>query len=470
MGFWPDSEDMPSLSEQLIKREAELTQELRELVAKQQKYKDKEAMLREMRKQRLIASKQQQKENKERRKQEREEKARKWKETKEKQIVYLGEGVSGGLKDNKNDEAKLAKYSLPVFIHEGALAQGMQISVGKLRFLAFNRKVSKISHYRQFYMPKKTGGKRLISAPMPDLKAAQEWVLHNILYKVPVHDVVNGFYPKKSILTNASPHLGKDTVINIDLKDFFPTVTYRRVKGLFRSLGYSERISTILGLICTEANTQQVTLDDQNYYIAASERHLPQGAPSSPAITNLLCRKLDARLQGLAKKYQFTYTRYADDMTFSCDQEGQEGIKAFLANIRRVVKEEGFYIHPDKLRIMRKGARKEVTGIVVNEKPNITRKQLDRFRALIFQIEKDGPAGKTWNGSDNVLSAIRGYANFIKMVNPEKGGPLALRVDALLKKHNYKHVIRHYKKAEKTVASEGTSSKSEEKRPWWKFW
>ena len=138
--------------------------------------------------------------------------------------------------------------------------------------------------------------------------------------------------------------------------------------------------------------------------------------------------------------------------------------------IRRIVKEEKLTIHPEKVRVLRKGARKEVTGIVVNDRPTVNARDLDRFRALLFQIEKDGPEGKHWNGSLNLLASIKGYANFVNMVDPIKGKPLTERVNKILATHQFRHVIKHKPKAQ--VAAEAAKQQQEKprKKPWWKFW
>ncbi len=476
LGFWPDQEGMPSLPEQLIKEEGELTRELRELAAKQRKFGNQEQMLKEIRRERMAESRRKQLETKERKKQERIEKAQQWQAFREKEIIYLGEKVSAGLQPGEADAEKLNRYNLPAFSDVAVLAEAMGISMGELRFLSYNRKVSKVSHYKRFYIRKKSGGKRLISAPMPRLKKVQHWVLENLLNKVAIHPAAHGFATQRSIITNATPHLKAELVINIDLKDFFPTIGYPRVKGIFRNLGYSEKIATVLALLCTEPEVDQVVLDGKNYFVAKGERILPQGAPTSPALTNILCRKLDARLLGLAQKYGFTYTRYADDMTFSTSGENRKHITKLLGNVRRVIKEEGLVLHPDKLRIMRKGTRREVTGVVVNEKLTVNRKSIKKFKALLFQIEKDGLEGKHWNGSDNLLASIRGYANHIHSVNPEIGADLAKRTEAVLKKHGYTHTIRYPKKSAQPahgslVGSEHLSQeRGGEGKPWWKFW
>lgn len=469
LGFWKKDEGMPSLPEQLINKEAELTKELQNLLEIQRRYKNKEEALKEVRKARLEESKRKQAENKELRKKRREEKAALWKAKKEKDITYLGDKVSKGLNNKEGDTVKLEQKSLPVVLTAEELSKAMNITVGQLRFLSYNRTISKTSHYRRFYIPKKTGGKRLISTPMPRLKEAQYWILENILNKIPLHDAAHGFITKKSIVTNAQPHVKAEVVINIDLKDFFPSITYPRVKGLFEAMGYSEQVATILGLICTEPDCDLIELDGEQYYAAGTERFLPQGAPTSPAITNIICKKLDARVQGLARKYNFTYTRYADDLTFSASGEAVNNTKTLLAMLRKIIKSESLTLHPDKLRILRKGARKEVTGITVNDKPSVNPKELHQFRALLFQIEKDGIAGKHWKGSPHLLPTIKGYASFVNMVDPEKGKPLMERVNQILQKHGYKHEIKHPKK-QPVVPEQQAPVQEKVKKPWWKIW
>jgi hypothetical protein len=220
----------------------------------------------------------------------------------------------------------------------------------------------------------------------------------------------------------------------LDLKDFFPTVTYPRVKGIFKGLGYSEAATTLLALLCTEPDVDEAQLDNETWFIANGERHLPQGAPTSPALTNILCRRLDARLYGLTTKLVFVYTRYADDLTFSATGEGTRNVNKLKSLVHQIVENEDFHVHPDKTRVMRKGSRKEVTGIIVNDKPAVDRPTLRKFRALLYQIEKDGLTGKRWGHSDDVLSSIQGYANFVSMVDPAKGKLLKEKVKAIVEK------------------------------------
>ena len=431
LGFWKPDETQPQVSEQLIQREGELHRELNDLAQKQRRFENQQAMITEMRKSRMEASKKKQLETKQKNAQKRLDKAEKWKLQQQNAIVFLGEDVSGGLNDNESDVEKLNRFGLPHFADALALAEAMKITLGRLRFLAYNRKISTVSHYKRFYLAKKSGGKRLISAPMPILKNAQYWILENILYKVSPTDSAHGFVPERSIVSNAQNHVGQDVVINIDLKDFFPTLTYKRVKGLFQTFGYSQHIATILALICTEPEVEQIAIDGKIYFAATSERRLPQGAPSSPAITNLICYGLDHRFEGIAKKFGFQYSRYADDLTFSAKGNGKKIVGQLLWSVKQVIENEGFIIHPDKLSVMRKGSQQKVTGIVVNDKMGIDRNELRKFRALIHQISKTGVEGKTFRQGVNLENSMRGYAEFISMVKPEQGQQFKTQLDTI---------------------------------------
>jgi len=439
LGFWAEDEAQPSEPKQLLDKRKALRGELQKLALLQHKVQNPALLLKEYRKKRLAESRQKQQENREKRAAERKERAAAWKKRKSEEIVHLGEDISAGLVHKISDVEKLGRYALPVLHKAPDLAEAMGISIGQLRFLAYNKKISKCSHYKQFFMPKKSGGKRLISAPMPRLKSAQYWVLSNILYKVPVHNSAHGFKPEHSIVSNAAPHVKQDVVINFDFQDFFPTVTFRRVKGVFTNLGYSEHIATILAALCTEAHTEKVVLDNETYYVAMGERYLPQGAPTSPALTNILCYKLDARLLGAAQKLGFNYSRYADDLSFSASGDAaKNNVKTLLWQVKKITAAENFVLHPDKLRIMRKHKRQEVTGIVVNEHLSVDRKTLRRFRALLHQIEQTGLKGKTWGTGANLVASIRGYAQFVAMVKPQKGNALVARTEAVLRKAGVK--------------------------------
>ena len=435
-GFWPKDAEQPTIQEELIKRENDLRRELNTLTAEQRKQKSAKAQLRELRKERMKAARERRAETKARREAERQARAAAWKEKQAHDITYLGEEVSYGLKNTQDRSERLRSAELPAFPDVEFLARAMGLTVSQLRWLTFNRKVSETSHYRRFALPKKTGGTRDISAPLPLLKQAQAWVLDNILYQLEPTAQAHGFVPGRGILTNALPHVGKTLVINLDLKDFFPTIDYRRVKGLFRAIGYSEKLATIFALLCTEPEVDHVEADGRAFYVQTGRRALPQGAPSSPAITNLICRRMDARLRGVAEKFGLTYTRYADDLTFSGDDAQHSAIIGkLLWQVRQVVKDEQFVLHPAKTQIMRKGSRREVTGIVVNEKPNIARKKLREFRAVLHLVDRYGPDGRTWGKGGALFPALHGYAAHVHMVRPELGKRLLAKVEELWERY-----------------------------------
>ncbi len=435
LGFWPSTDGRPNDPATEIRRIGDIQRELQELRSQNTQLHNEAALKQQMLKERMAETRRKRAENKAKREQERLDRATAWATQKQTEIVFLGEGVSGGLNHQASNLERLQQNNLPILHNAVDLAAALDITVNQLRFLAFNRRTSTISHYVRFNISKKTGGVRRISAPMPHLKKVQQWVLDSILEKVALHQSAHGFRRGRSIVTNAQPHVGAEILINLDFKDFFPSISYPRVKGLFRALGYSEAVATLLGLLCTEPEVEEVTLDGKTYFVATTERHLPQGAPSSPAITNVLCRRLDRRLSQMATELGFVYTRYADDLTFSGSVDAHRKVCNILKRTDRIVAHEGLTIHPQKTRVLRKSQQQEVTGVVVNQKLNIDRDTLKRFRATLHHIEKDGLAGKQWGQSSDLLKAIEGFAHFVVMVNPDKGNPYLAEVQRIKKKY-----------------------------------
>ncbi|OWG13454.1 Reverse transcriptase (RNA-dependent DNA polymerase) [Delftia sp. K82] len=442
LGFWPKGEGQPQLAAAHIQREGELQRELAELRQQIAVRQNPERALRQMRKERMQKALAQREETKRRQAQERHDKALAWHAKRATHVGYLGPGVSAALQGPQAGEAppaagerrqadpqRLARHGLPELADAAQLADAMGITVAELRFLGFHREVARTHHYHSFTLPKKTGGERLISAPMPRLKRAQYWVLDNILAKVPAHDAAHGFLAGRSIVSNAAPHAGHDVVINLDVKDFFPSIDFGRIKGVFRHLGYGEAMATLLALLCSENRAQAWQVDGEKLFVGgkARERVLPQGAPTSPMLTNLLCRRLDRRLLGLARQLGFVYTRYADDLTFSASGEAaRDNVGRLLGRVRWILRDEGFTPHPDKERVMRKGRRQEVTGLVVNaDKPGVSRETRRRLRAALHRATQ-ASAGKPahWQGQAAQPSQLLGLAQFVYQVDPVQGGPL----------------------------------------------
>jgi RNA-directed DNA polymerase len=277
------------------------------------------------------------------------------------------------------------------------------------------------SAYVEFEVAKATGGTRRIAAPKHPLRTAQRTILREILAKVPVHEAAHGFVPARSTVTNATPHLKAALLVKMDLVDFFPTIHYRRVLGLFEHLGYPTEAAAALAGLCT----YRPRLADGRMVWPGM---LPQGAPTSPAITNLVCRRLDARLTAFATKLGATYTRYADDLTFSFASE-PEKLGRFLWWVDQICQQEGFTENTKKRRVLRRSCQQRVTGIVVNEHLAVPRAERRRFRAILANVKKNGLAAEA-RGNPDFEAYLHGYAAYVNMVDPGLGARFAQDVRA----------------------------------------
>lgn len=446
LGFWPPANsDLPQSVEEMRARLAPINNELRgvaenarplrlrlsEVERELSSASDIETKIAEVRRARIERVKAARIERKERRAKEREERLAQDKQWRHEQLPHLGRGVSSRLRfDLPSDTKKLGQLNLPVWNEAKDLAAFLGISLGQLAWLCYHREVAPTDHYSHFSIPKRSGGTRAISAPRPYLKAAQHAILHNLLIHIPVHQNAAAFLPRKHIGDNAAQHAhteagGPNVVLRVDLKDFFPSITFNRIAGVFASLGYNQGISTLLALICTESPRVEATFDGQKSHVALGERFVPQGAPTSPALTNLLCRRLDARLSGMAAHFGFVYTRYADDLVFSSSQNEAQVI-LLQRGVLKVLDSEGFIVNPDKIAVMRRGARQSVTGLVVNgtQGARISRRDLKRFRAVLHDIEQNGAEVVSDKMGKSALSYARGYLAFVHMVSPDVAAKL----------------------------------------------
>ncbi|MBX3177173.1 MAG: RNA-directed DNA polymerase [Candidatus Hydrogenedentes bacterium] len=233
--------------------------------------------------------------------------------------------------------------------------------------------------YHTFTLPKRGGGTRTISAPDPELKAAQRQIYQRLLKRLPVHPCVTGFRPGYSIASNAACHAGRAAVIRMDIRDFFGSTDAKRVRRYLQRMGWNRAAAKLLARICTH------------------EGGLPQGAPTSPALSNAVNYRLDARLDGLARKHGAVYTRYADDLTFSLAEDRHNDIQAILYHTKRIVAEEGGYkLHQKKkLRIRRRHQQQQVTGLVVNERVALPRATRRWLRAVDHRLRAGSGATLT---------------------------------------------------------------------------
>ena len=249
------------------------------------------------------------------------------------------------------------------------LARRLGVGEAELRGVAIE--------YHQFQLKKRTGGTRTISAPGEPLKAMQRRILHRLLRRLSAHESATGFERGHSIVSNALPHVGKDVVIKLDLKDFFTSTPAARVDAYFRKIGWNADAAALLTRICT--------------YDGA----LPQGAPTSPRLSNLVNHLLDARIAAFAKSRDVSYSRYADDMTFSAAATSRR-INDLITAVKIIVQDQGYTLHTaKKLRIARRADRQIVTGLVVNEKVNLPRRTRRRLRAVEHHLKTGKPATLT---------------------------------------------------------------------------
>lgn len=259
--------------------------------------------------------------------------------------------------------------------------------------------------YKEFEIPKRSGGTRRITAPVGKLKDVQKCISAILAPYYQLPECVHGFAEGRSVATNAIQHIGKNYVLNIDLKDFFQTITYTRVHKVLQELGFNEEVSDIISRICT------IPMWDEERQMWRNS--LPQGSPASPLLSNIVCRSLDQRMTALAKRYGLNYSRYADDITFSSKHSvyAQEG--EFMRDLERIVTSSGFTINDKKTRLQKKGARQEVTGLIVGEHINTYRQFRKNLRAAVFHAETNGCTPHDFN---NIMGRIS-YLAMVKGTN-----------------------------------------------------
>jgi RNA-directed DNA polymerase len=336
---------------------------------------------------------------------------------------FLGRGVSAGLRYEGGNPVRVESLGLPPLENAAEVAAAIGIAPEELAWLTYHQGAAAVDHYHRFTIPKRTGGERVISSPKRRLRVAQRWLLDAILARLEPHEAATAFRPGHSIVDNAAQHSGKAVVVRVDLEAFFPSITFRRAKGLFESFGYNEGVATLLALLATEAPRVAATLDGVRRSVAVGARQLPQGACTSPALTNLLCRKLDRRLAGAARAFGFAYSRYADDLVFS--HAGLEApVGPLLATVRRIITGEGFRVNEEKTAVMRPQHRQAVTGLVVNETPHVSRRDARRFRALLHHCETEGIDAVSRRLGQSAAAYAAGYLSFLHMVAPEQAAKI----------------------------------------------
>lgn len=291
-----------------------------------------------------------------------------------------------------------------------------------------------LQHYQWRWWPKRDGV-RVLEVPRARLKAVQRRLLDGVLSRVPPHEAACGFTPGRSLLDHARQHVGQAVLMRFDLRDFFGSVRAARVHALFAALGYSTAVSRALTALATSRVPEPYLmrwrdegLIDHEHAARLRIAHLPQGAPTSPALANLCAFNLDLRLAALAQSCGARFSRYADDLVIS----GGKGLAARRLQLEALVGamagEEGFALQHRKTHCATRAGAQRVCGLVVNDKPNLPRAEFDRLKAVLHRCAIEGPRAQNRNGIADWRGHLIGRVSWAAQVNPEK----AERLSALL--------------------------------------
>jgi RNA-directed DNA polymerase len=333
--------------------------------------------------------------------------------------------------------AWLAALDLPPLPTIGALSSWLNEPVGALAWLADRWRVagqgaSPLQHYHYRWFPKRSGGLRLLEIPKGRLRRIQHAILRGILDRVPAHPAAHGFTRGRSCLTHASLHTGQALVLRMDVKDFFTSIPHARVHALFEKLGYSTSVAGTLARLCVNRTPRgalaELAWAERQPFAAA---HLPQGSPCSPALANLCAYRLDLRLAALAQSMGATYSRYADDLTFSGGPAFARAGERFAIRVAAISLEEGFAVNHRKTRLMRQGARQQVTGVVVNRHPNRARPEYDRLKAILSNCVRHGPASQNRARHADFRAHLAGRLTWLAALNPARAARLQRVFDSI---------------------------------------
>jgi hypothetical protein len=343
------------------------------------------------------------------------------------------------------------RWPVPEIASTGALASFLRLEPGELDWLADARGLERIvdderlRNYRYHWLPRRGSSPRLIERPKPRLKAIQRRVLHELLDLVPAHPAAHGFTRGRSARTHAAEHTGRRVVLQLDFEDFFASIAAARVFGIFRTAGYPEGVAYALTALTTnvvplrewaalarpQARDMRAVETHHRLGRRLATPHLPQGAPTSPALANLAAFALDRRLAGLAASLGATYSRYADDLTLSGPLSLLRAAGDVHGWVAAIAAEEGFVINVRKSALMTRAGRQRVCGIVVNEHPNVTRSDYDELKAILHNAARNGPAAENRAGVADFRAHMLGRIAWVESLNPARGAKLRRRFEQI---------------------------------------
>jgi len=341
-------------------------------------------------------------------------------------------------------------WHLPVLHDLRDLAELLDLDEsGELDWFADPRRLARttsqvpLQHYRTSHRVAASGAIRVLEAPKPRLRAVQRRLLDRVVGLVPPHPAARGFRPGGSVASYAAPHAGRAVVVRLDLEAFFASVTVGRVFGTFRTAGYPEpvahRLAGLTTCVLPLSAWHAVPRPRDDGLLAAHWRlgrrlaapHLPQGAPTSPALANLAAHRLDVRLSALARAWGGRYTRYADDLAFSGGRSWGTGTSRLLDAVEGVVRDEGFRLNPRKTGVMPRAGRQRLGGLVVNDRPRVARDEVDRLRAILHNCRRWGPASQNRDDHPAYAAHLRGRIAWVAQHDPDRGRRLLAAYDAV---------------------------------------
>ncbi len=316
---------------------------------------------------------------------------------------------------------------LPIIDTIGDLAEWLSLSLPELDWFAnfwrFDTATPEhLKHYQYQLLEKQDGHIRLIEKPKTRLKQLQRKIYEEILATVKTHSAAHGFCPGRSCLSHASIHTNKRYVMSYDIEQCFQSIGWLQVKTVFLRMGYPAKVSTYLTALCTHSvqlNTRQLMNFDASQRARLRQRHIPQGAPGSPALTNIILYRLDQRLTGLANSLGLNYSRYADDIAMSGN--AHRDYRFLQPLIGGICLDEGVTLNNRKTRITRSHQKQRLTGIVVNNKPNIDRKQFDVLKATLTNCARYGLQNQNRNNHPDFDAHLLGKIQYVKSINKQKG-------------------------------------------------
>lgn len=318
------------------------------------------------------------------------------------------------------------RWKTPRIDDLAALADFLALDGDLLDWFADRREINRhardepLRHYRYQWLPH-----RLIEAPKPRLRAIQRRLLDHVLAPIPVHERAHGFVAGRGVHTFAGSHAGQAVLVSMDLRAFFSSITAPRVYAMFREAGYPEPVAHTLTALTTTRTPARVlrTAPDRARAAMLRQPHLPQGAPTSPALANLCAFRLDRRLTGLADRFGLHYSRYADDLAFS-GALGERQTHDLISYVRGIAAEEGFQAHPDKTRIRRQGDRQLLAGLVINSRPAVPREDYDGLRAILHNAGRHGLAAANRDGHPDFAAHLAGRVAWMAHHHPARAAKL----------------------------------------------